>query len=178
MGGAPPSETFLREVVAEVALAQVERQDPRWIPEQRDCAGLVRFAYRSAYRRLRPESKPLWTGPRGERLDFADAQTLLAHSFAPLGRGEDARRALRSGDLLAFRQDGAQGPVFHLMLVVQPRDKAHAATRVVYHPGEGANDVRLGGLDALATDAPTEWRPSPSNPAFLGFYRFKEWMHD
>ncbi len=30
----------LREVVGEVAIAQVRRIDPTWQPQQRDCAGL------------------------------------------------------------------------------------------------------------------------------------------
>ncbi len=174
-----PSEALLRQVVAEVALAQVQRMDARWTPQQRDCAGLVRFAYRSAYRRLgHAGGGALWSDGRGKRLDFADAQTLLTHSFAPLGRGPTGRSAVQSGDLLAFRQEGAHGPTFHLMLVVAPADRAHAAPRVVYHPGEGASGVRLGALDELFTQAPHEWRPAPENPAFLGFYRFKEWMHD
>ena len=31
-------------------------------------------------------------------------------------------------------------------------------------------------LHRLATEAPLEWRPSAQNTAFLGFFRFKEWM--
>ncbi|MGZ3458392.1 MAG: DUF1175 family protein, partial [Archangium sp.] len=52
---AEPLETLLRREVAHVALAQVHRMDPAWNPEQRDCAGLVRFVYRGAYRRFHPE---------------------------------------------------------------------------------------------------------------------------
>jgi hypothetical protein len=176
---APESlQALLRREVAQVALAQVRRMDPNWHPEQRDCAGLVRFVYRGAYRRWRPErlATPLWRDARGEPGDFADAETLLTHSFVPLGRDEATRESLRTGDLVAFRQERDAGPIFHLMLVVRPEDKAHAPARVVYHPGEKGAPVRTGVLQSLATEAPLEWRPVPQNTAFLGFFRFKEWM--
>ena len=173
-------EPLLRQFVAQVALAQVERPDSAWNPEQRDCAGLVRFAYRQAFKTAQPRrlDAPLWLDLAGRGTDFADAETLVTGgSFAPLGRGEDARRGLRSGDLVAFRREDARGePVFHLMLVVAPEDRAAAPARVVYHPGSKDAAVRTGRLDALAREAPAEWRPVPENPAFLGFYRFKEWM--
>lgn len=172
------AQALLRLHVARTALAQLERPDPAWHPQQRDCAGLVRFAYRSAYRLLRPErlATPLWRDSLGRPSDFADAEALLSQSFTPLGREERTAEQLLSGDLLAFRQEQPQGPVFHLMLVVRPQDKAHAPARVVYHPGEPGAAVRSGELRLLASEAPLEWRPLPSNPAFLGFFRFKEWM--
>jgi hypothetical protein len=171
-------DALLRREVAHVSLAQVRRMDPTWHPEQRDCAGLVRFAFRGAYRRFHPArlSSPLWRDDSGAPSDFADAETLLTHSFVPLGRDEAAREALRTGDLVAFRQERDAGPLFHLMLVVRPEDKAHAPTRIVYHPGEKGAAVRTGLLQSLATEAPLEWRPVPQNTAFLGFFRFKEWM--
>lgn len=180
LAASEPSEALLRQAVARTALAQVQRMDPAWSPEQRDCAGLVRFAYRAAFKALRPArlAEPLWTDALGHKVDFADAEALVTGgSFVSLGRGEEARRLLRSGDLVAFRREDAQGePVFHLMLVVVPEDRAQAPARVVYHPGAKDAAVRTGLLDALAREAPEEWRPVPSNPAFLGFYRFKEWM--
>ncbi|WP_375756105.1 DUF1175 family protein [Corallococcus exercitus] len=178
--GPVPLETrarLLRREVAQVALAQVKAPDAAWQPAQRDCAGLIRYAYRTAYRRVASErlASPLWQDARGPS-DFADAETLISRSFVPLGRGADALAQLRTGDVLAFRQEHDAGPVFHLMLVVRPEDRAHAPARVVYHPGEAGARVRTGILDSLATEAPLEWRPVPANAAFLGFFRFKEWM--
>lgn len=177
----PPADTdgaLLRRELARVALAQVDKPDATWNPEQRDCAGLVRFAYRAAYKRLRPErlASPLWRDDKDRPSDFADAETLMARSFVLLGRDEATRESLRTGDVVAFRQEQDAGPVFHLMLVVRPEDKAHAPARVVYHPGEKGAAVRTGELQRLATEAPLEWRPVPNNTAFLGFFRFKEWM--
>ena len=171
-------EPLLRRLVAEAAVAQASRPDPGWEEAQRDCAGLVRFAYRRAYARLAPArvAAGLFLDAGGRPAQFADAGTLLRGSFALLGRGDDARRALRSGDLAAFAREDGEGPVFHLMLLVVPDDPAHAPALVVYHPGERGASVRLGRLDDLARDAPGGWRPVPENPLFLGFYRFKEWI--
>jgi uncharacterized protein YfaT (DUF1175 family) len=171
-------EPLLRRLVAETAVAQAKRPDPGWEEAQRDCAGLVRFAYRRAFSRLAPArvADGLFLDAGGRPAQFADAGTLLRGSFSLLGRGEAARRELRSGDLAAFAREDDAGPVFHLMLLVVPDDPAHAPTLVVYHPGERGAAVRLGRLDDLARDAPGGWRPVPENPLFLGFYRFKEWI--
>jgi hypothetical protein len=171
-------DVLLRRELAQLAVAQVRKMDPAWHPDQRDCAGLIRFAYRGAYKRFHPErlAQPLWLDVHGRPTDFADAETLLTRSFVPLGRAEATLETLRTGDVLAFRQEHEAGPLFHLMLVVRPEDKAHAPARVVYHPGEKGAAVRTGVLHRLATEAPVEWRPVPHNTAFLGFFRFKEWM--
>ncbi len=166
---------LLRQAVADVALAQVKRIDDRWQPAQRDCAGLVRFSLRQAYKRVDEHrlSRPLFTTPTGLS-DFADAETLITSSFVGLGR-DLARVSAKTGDVLAFRQPRDSGDVFHLMLVVAPADKAHAKLHVVYHPGEKDAPVRFGRLSELMRDAPGEWRPGPQNPSFLGIFRFKEW---
>jgi uncharacterized protein YfaT (DUF1175 family) len=177
VAAAPPNEALLRRVVAETALAQLRTMDPRWPEAQRDCAGLVRFVYRTAFKRLDPARAA--AGPfrdaRGAATHFADAATLLQSSFVLLGRDEATRDRLRSGDLVAFarvEEDGA--PVHHLMLVVRPDDPARDRTLVVYHPGEKGAAVRAGLLDDLLRDAPHGWRPVPENPLFLGFYRLKD----
>ncbi|MBE2253981.1 MAG: DUF1175 family protein [Myxococcus sp.] len=173
--GPGPSIELLRQVTAETALAQVRELDGRWQPEQRDCAGLVRFSLRQAYKRIAPRrlEAPLFASRTGPT-DFADAETLLSYSFKPLGRDERAA-SVKSGDVLAFRQERDSGDVFHLMLVVAPADRAHAELHVVYHPGEKDAPVRVGRLSELMRDAPGAWRPVPQNPSFLGFFRFKEW---
>ncbi len=180
---AQPSPALMRQIVAETAVAQVEAIDPRWHPAQRDCAGLVRFAYRAAFARLAPErltSGP-WRDRDGRATPFADAETLLLHNFAFVGRQPRAPRELESGDLVAFRQQRGPtaAPVYHLMLIVRPADPAHDDAYVVYHPGEPGAAVRFGSLPSLVREAPHEWRPVPENPSFLGFFRLREWMtHD
>jgi uncharacterized protein YfaT (DUF1175 family) len=176
-GPGGPAEPLVRRLVAETAVAQARRVDPAWEERQRDCAGLVRFAYRRAFSRLAPArvAAGLFRDGDGRPAQFADAATLLQGTFALLGRDEVARQAIRSGDLAAFLRDEDGLPVYHLMLLVVPDDRAHAPALVVYHPGEKGAAVRLGRLDDLARDAPAGWRPVPENPLFLGFYRFKEW---
>jgi uncharacterized protein YfaT (DUF1175 family) len=178
VGLTTPSERLLRQLVAETAAAQVEAIDPAWEESQRDCAGLVRFAYRTAYRKLAPQrvGAGLFRNSAGAPAPFADAATLLRQSFAPIGRGPTARAALQAGDLAAFARDEEGAPVLHLMLVVRAEDRAHGPAQVVYHPGAKGSAVRAGPLDALARDAPGGWRPVPENPLFLGFYRWKEWI--
>ena len=180
MAEAGPGDDALRSIVAEVASAQITKPDPAWEPAQRDCAGLVRFAYRSAFKRLRPArlQRPLFVDLVGRAVDFADAETLVqGGSFVSLGRGADARRRLRTGDLLAFRQDrGDDDVVWHLMVAVVPPS---GDASVIYHPGlpaPGERDpgVRHGSLRSLSVDAPLAWRPDLDNPGFLGFFRFAE----
>lgn len=176
----PSLEPLLRELVAKVALRQARTPDDAWEKPQRDCAGLIRYAYHNAFRALAPSRLEggLWRDAHGQKTPFADAETLLSSgNFVALGRGAAAEASLRSGDLLAFVQPSATAePVYHLMLVVRPQDAAQAPTLVVYHPGPGAPSVRSGTLRALRADAPLEWRPSEENSAFLGYFRFKEWI--
>jgi uncharacterized protein YfaT (DUF1175 family) len=176
--GTKSSEALLRKLVAETAAAQVDAIDPAWAEAQRDCAGLVRFAYRAAYRRLAPArvDAGLFRGDDGRPAQFADAAALLRGSFAPLGRDAAARARLAAGDVVAFSRDEDGLPVLHLMLIVRAEDPAHGPAQVVYHPGEKGAAVRAGPLASLARDAPGAWRPVPENPLFLGFYRWKEWI--
>jgi hypothetical protein len=183
LGAVVPAEAVLRDIVAETAVAQVERPDPRWHPEQRDCAGLVRYAFRAAYLTLAPTrvKDGLWRDRTGRPSVFADAETLVQHNFAALGRGPETRQGLKSGDLIAFRQQASTDapPSYHLMLIVRPVDPAHDDAVVIYHPGTRDQRVRLGSLRSLLREAPREWQPVPENPFFLGFFRFREWMsHD
>ena len=155
-----------RQLVADAALALTVRDDPAWHPEQRDCAGLVRYAYRQAMLKLDPARvrAGLWQTARGAS-GFADAETLLRDNFVRV-------REPQSGDIAAFAPEKHDGEdVFHLMLVVQK----HSRQLVVYATGNGPRDVRAGPMSGLQ-DAPKEWQPQASNPAFLGFYRWKEWQ--
>ncbi len=172
----PPNIELLRQVAAETALAQVHSPDSAWEPQQRDCAGLIRFALREAYRRLEPFrlSRPLFIDDTGSPTDFADARTLVTHNLKFLGRSDFSR--LRSGDVLAFRQERPEGEVWHLMLLVLPREGTFSQARVVYHTGEKNQPVRIGRFESLAREAPLEWQPRSSNSAFIGFFRFKEWL--
>ena len=150
------SEAALRQMIAETALAQAKKATPDWHPQQRDCAGLIRHSYRSAFRAH---------GDQDNFNGFADAETLIQRQFVSVKEPKNA-------DLLAFKNDDD----WHLMLLVQAEDKAKTDALVVYSPGNGTDEVRVGTLRELESKAPAEWRPLPSNPRFLGYFRYKEWV--
>ncbi len=176
-----------------------EAQFERAAPDVNDCAALVRFAFREALRPHSPEwarlvalpftpqfpdvrsapkasngSWPLFRvsdGAPARYGEFADAKTLIALNTVPVGR--DVARA-RPGDLLYFRQPGQAQPD-HLMVVVgRSFFDVEGADWIVYHTGpsdEGPGEVRKVRLEALARHPSPRWRPSPSNPRFLGVFR-------
>lgn len=179
----PAREALLRQEIGRVALAQVRAPDVRWQAEQRDCAGYVRFSYRMAFQNVAPERAKagLWQDAQGNAVAFANAETLVAHSFARLGRETTLLDSMETGDLMVFRQAGsgvdALAAPWHLMMVVRPQGPDRHAALVAYHTGDASGGVRAGSLRDYLKDAPREWQPVPANPAFLGFYRFKEWHH-
>lgn len=163
------NSSLLARTAGEVALAQAEKMSADWQPQQRDCAGLVRYAVRTAYKRLNSPrlQRPLFTNARGEPADFADAATLVQRSFVSVPSEQ-----MRSGDVLAFMLPDGD---WHLMMVVAAPDRALFEPLVVYHNGEKPGAVRAGRLRDLEKDAPARWRPDSNNPNFLGAFRFKEW---
>ena len=192
-----------------VAEMQFYKLSDQWNEEQRDCAGLVRFALREA---LRTHDRP-WFQRMGENYDpvapdltaniatplrgklfrtapgtftpadlsdgrfsdFADAQTLKMFNVEFIGRD---REEAKPGDLLFFHQPWVQKFPFHVMIFIgEPRVASEGAHDwVVYHTGASPQDagtvkkVRLAVLDGHPDK---RWRPLPTNPNFLGFYRLK-----
>jgi hypothetical protein len=108
----------------------------------------------------------------GAFADFADAKSLWRHNTYSVGH--DLRSA-RPGDLLFFRQSGHDLP-FHAMIFlglshVEPGGEQY----VVYHTGpqgESPGEIRRLSLAELMNYPDARWRPVPSNPAFLGVYRW------
>jgi hypothetical protein len=172
-----PSPSVLRLAIAEVALAQTKSIDPRWHPDQRDCAGFIRFAYLTAFRQLLPQKvgQGLWVDAQGKNTAFADAQTLIQNNFSLLGRDLETQK-LENGDLLAYAQINSGLPVYHLMMVLRTKDPAHGSIHVIYHPGEKGAAVRIGRLEELFDTSAEEWRPTAFNRRFLGYFRYKEWV--
>jgi len=108
----------------------------------------------------------------GAFAQFADAMTLWRRNSYFVGR--DVSRA-RPGDLLFFRQEGHDLP-FHAMIFLGPsQNDGGAEPRVVYHTGpmgKSAGEVRRPTLAQLLDFPDPRWRPVPSNPSFLGVYRW------
>jgi uncharacterized protein YfaT (DUF1175 family) len=110
----------------------------------------------------------------GAFAQFADAKTLWHYNSYFVGR--DITRAL-PGDLLFFRQSG-QGLPFHAMIFLGPSQVGGGTggeSFVIYHTGpigELPGEIRRPAIEQLLTFPDPRWRPLPSNPSFLGVYRW------
>lgn len=194
----PPDENALRLAVTRLALLQARRISPLWEEKQRDCAGLVRFAYRTALqersgkrqarlgiparlnlpvvsersRQLLSRFPGLWqTGL------LADGRPRYSHfADAETLVGYNFRRKAgrledaRSGDLLVYQKPLDHSEPYHLMLFVEGRPDNLA----VYHNGARGADaqVRVVRAAELMESPDPLWLPRPDNPHFLGVY---EW---
>ncbi|WP_020483797.1 DUF1175 family protein [Methylomonas sp. MK1] len=187
----------LRKVVTDVALLQARKLSPLWEPKQRDCAGLVRFAYRTALeprdatrtaklgvppklklpplseqaRKTMPDYPQIWqTGLNNGQPrygHFADAETLIGYNFRLKSR--DLASA-QSGDLLVYQKPLVNDEPYHLMLFAA----GHPENLAVYHNGaQGADaQVRVVSVAELLQSPDPVWVPRAENPYFLGVY---EW---
>jgi len=193
-----------------IAEMQFYKLSDEWNAEQRDCAGLVRFAWRESlrkhdrawYQRMGENYDPvapdvsidLTSEPLREKLfrtmpgnysprdiaegkfsEFADAQTLKMFNATFVGRD---RQQAQPGDLLFFHQPWVQKFPYHVMIFLgEPRlASENARDWVVYHTGaspQDAGEVKKVRLSVLDQHPNKRWRPLPSNPNFLGFFRLK-----
>ena len=193
-----------------IAEMQFYKLSDEWNSEQRDCAGLVRFAWRESlrkhdrawYQRMGENYDPvapdvsidLASEPLREKLfrtmpgnysprdvaegkfsEFADAQTLKMFNATFVGRD---RQQAQPGDLLFFHQPWVQKFPYHVMIFLgEPRlASENAHDWVVYHTGaspQDAGEVKKVRLSVLDQHPNKRWRPLPSNPNFLGFFRLK-----
>lgn len=179
---------------------QVEAPSPAWEPAQRDCAGLLRFAFREAlaahtlawrdrvaFSAGLPGQDPSPAFALGWRegfptpeglLPFAKGAFLRRLSCASLGR--DLQLA-KPGDLIFFARGGARSQPDHVMAFVRP--DGDGMPMLIYHTGpEGAGigtgatrqpgEIRRVRLEDLLHHPDPDFRPLLENPAFLGLYRW------
>ncbi len=190
-------EKALRDSVTRLALLQAKKTSPLWEDKQRDCAGLVRFAYSRALQNPTPAEKRKMGIPDALHLPpvsafakrvfpdhsriwqvgfeataprygaFADAETLIGFNFHKKTR--DVTLA-RDGDLLVYQKGFEESVPYHLMIYVQNRPENLA----VYHNGASGQEaqVRVVRLQDLMTSPDPVWIPGADNPYFLGVY---EW---
>jgi uncharacterized protein YfaT (DUF1175 family) len=176
---------------------QLERLSPAWEPAQRDCAGLLRFAFREAWGphttawkerlsytgafvardpslQLAGPWKSAFPTPEGWR-PFAKGGYLRDFACVPISREPQEGRP---GDLLFFSRPGARHTPDHAMTFGRPDPDGTPV--LIYHTGaEGsatsreAGDMRRVRLTDLLQHPDPAFRPQPENPAFLGCYRWK-----
>jgi uncharacterized protein YfaT (DUF1175 family) len=166
-----------------IIVAQLERgPSPRW--QQRDCAGLVRFAVNEAFAphdarwlrangvghdgRLPPELalteaqaalRIRWVQGDGAVGNYVNALGLVHNNARFVTR--EVGQAL-AGDLLLFEQGDQQ----HLMVCM--------GHRIGYHNGTVSatdNGLRSVGIDQLMNWRDTRWQPASNNPNFAGIHR-------
>jgi hypothetical protein len=117
----------------------------------------------------------------GAFAQFADAKTLVERNAYFVSR--DVRAAL-PGDLLFYRQFGQSSP-WHSMILTQtgpsaevvydtgPDHLPHGPIRLAEAPDRGSpGELRRVLLADLLDHPQPQWRPLPSNPNFLGVYRW------
>ncbi len=194
----PSDEKAFRDSAIRMALLQARRVSSGWEEQQRDCAGLVRFAYRNALEARTVEQKRKLGVPEALHLPaLSDLSRMIfsrypsiwqtgfeadgAPRFAPFADSETligynfrkkARsiQAAHSADLLVFQKDMAADQPYHLMIFVESRPQP----LVVYHNGASGEEaqIRVVRLDDLMASPDPVWVPQDHNPHFLGVY---EW---
>ncbi len=189
-----------RDWFAAIAEAQYTSISPTW--HAQDCSGLLRYAFTEALKPKTPDwftqfetplrvstppvktlSFPLPILSRSafriapgvyDPLDVAEGNIVGAATAAEMMRyssvhlGNTPASAER-GDLLFFIHPLAEGSGYHSMVYL-------GDGMIVYHTGatpEEGGEVRLLSLETLAQHPDSSWHPVPSNPNFLGFYRWK-----
>ena len=81
----------------------------------------------------------------------------------------------RPGDLLFFRQEGHDLPFHTMIFLGASQIEDGSEPLVVYHTGpigKSAGEIRRPTLAQLMNFPDPRWRPVPSNPSFLGVYRW------
>jgi hypothetical protein len=172
------SRTFRAWIVRIIEAQLNAGPTPRW--QQRDCAGLVRFAVAEAFRKhdtkwlqangMSGESVPPeiivtdqlrhnWRLSDGTFSAYADALELIGENTR--FQTKDCNLA-RMADLLFFDQGDAQ----HLMVWMGSFIAYHTGT--VTSTDNGLRAIKLG---ELLHWPDTRWHPSPDNPNFAGIYR-------
>jgi uncharacterized protein YfaT (DUF1175 family)/uncharacterized protein YfaP (DUF2135 family) len=197
----PFDERSMRGAVTRLALQQSRGASPVWNREQRDCAGLVRFAYREALRdrtaaqlaALRtPSDLYLPVVSEAARRFFPTYPKIWQLGFDQQGHerfgdfadaetlvGYNFERIAASpqeglpGDLLVYRKTLAADEPYHLMLLAGEAGPHGVA---VYHNGAAGSDgeVRVVTIEDLDHSPDPVWIPEARNPNFLGVYRWKK----
>ena len=176
------SRAFQAWMLRIIGVQMEQGPTPRW--QQRDCAGLVRFAVNEAFathdarwlrangiaadRRLPPELgldanqaalRNRWNQSGGSVGNYVNALALVEHNSRYIGK--EIGQAL-PGDLLFFDQGDEQ----HLMVAM--------GTRIGYHTGTVSatdNGLRTVDIQQLMNWKDTRWQPTPGNPNFAGVFR-------
>ncbi|OLV17701.1 hypothetical protein BOO71_0007945 [Deinococcus marmoris] len=185
---------------AAVAESQYYGMNADWKPEDRDCGGLLRYAFTNAlmphdaawfakFRYLpRPKLGPVqafsYPLPVISRSVFRVAGG--AYQSGDIGAGKLVGRTgvqyLSTYSMVRVSRDMQQARRGDLLIFIRPGQRSYHSMvylgdgKVVYHtgasPAEGG-EVRLLTVQSLLRYAERAFHPASSNPSFLGVYRWK-----
>lgn len=197
--GSENDRKVFRELLVDIARSQITHPSPFW--KEKDCGGLLRFAYREALKRhdetwfetlggawIKGQDITAYHYPRVPMLGV-NLFRIEAGGFDPTTVEEDFSVFASVYHLLAFnvvplgkRKELAEKG--DLLFFFQPdyfEMPYHAMLyqgegKVIYHTGPidgGEGEVRESTLDSLAQHPDRKWHPTLANPSFLGFFRWK-----
>ncbi|MBL7543123.1 MAG: DUF1175 family protein [Bdellovibrionaceae bacterium] len=167
------SQAFYKMNIIRIALEQSEQPSINWEPQQRDCAGFVRFVYRNAIN----TKEPLWYAWDGtQKIPYANAELLVAKNFSKIS--DSISDVIQTGDILVFRRAGQKKEdEWHLMLLMEsPWEQKKWL--VTYHNGarsEAGGVKKIWMQDLLDVDG-LDWKPTGENKNFVGVYRWNAWV--
>ena len=191
--------TAFRRWFVRVAESQIVRQSFAWNPQERDCSGLIRFAYREALKR----HDAAWQRRSGVVVDknLSDVRRFqypeIPHLGERLFRVADSGRGFAPADFAPFAEaeylmrlnsrrvgvDLAEARPGDLLFYFNPEhaeapyhsmivvENSPAGVWIIYHTGSEAGLKRVP-ADYLLESPDPRWRPVPHNPAFQGVFRF------
>ena len=185
---------------AAVAESQYYAANADWKPEDRDCGGLLRYAFVNA---LAAHDRAWFAKFKYLPRPQSEAVQALSYPLPIIGRSvfRVAGGAYRSGDvevgrlvgrtsvqhlatysMLRVSRDVARARRGDLLIFLRPGLRSYHSMvylgggEVVYHtgasPAEGG-EVRLLSVQSLLRHAERAFHPVSSNPNFLGVYRWK-----
>jgi uncharacterized protein YfaT (DUF1175 family) len=185
---------------AAVAESQYSGMNADWRPEDRDCGGLLRYAFVNA---LLPHD-PAWfakfrylprpTSPDVQGLPFPlpvisrSVFRVAGGAYRPgdieAGRlvGRTTVQYLATHSMVRVSRDLDQARRGDVLIFLRPGLRSYHSMvylgggRVVYHTGtrpEEGGEVRLLTVQSLLRYAERAFHPARSNPSFLGVYRWK-----
>ncbi|EQA35207.1 PF06672 family protein [Leptospira inadai serovar Lyme str. 10] len=180
-----------RDWFTRIALSQYLKPNPNWNNAERDCSGLVRFAYKEALK----EHDLNWQKTVGIQLDknlpdirefhypsipiigskifrtgdgkfsaFSDAESLEKFHTSFVSR--EISQGMPA-DILFFRQDTGIRTNFHSMILIDG-DKENPL--LLYHTGSDRGIKLIRAVELSKSDT---FFPGSKNRSFLGVYRFR-----
>lgn len=180
-----------RDWFIRISLSQYLKENSSWNLKERDCSGLIRFAYKESLKAHTQDwqartgilldknlpdvrefnypdipyiGKNLFRTGEGKFGEFADAESL--EKFHTYFVSKELESGL-AGDILFFRSDRGVGTNFHSMIQVEGGSKN---PQLLYHTGSDRG-IKL--IRAKELERSVLFSPEKNNRNFLGVYRFR-----